>query len=248
MQSRPSQNRPSQNRPSQNRPSQISHSLGQLFVTISVFGALWVSTAESMAQVIQFPIVRQFGVSTTVMVPDSGRASLGGVRSAREGQVSRGNPLLPGRLGSNRAIGREHSTSDAWAVVRIIDMKEWDRMTLLAASPDEISRLSEKAADITKAVRQNQKSNAGASSLAELRSRRQAIEQNALAETRKKLEKAEDFEKRGRLATARIYYRLAYQDGDSATRTRALTALRRLSIGDSKRSPAKVSSAPAKNR
>ena len=121
-------------------------------------------------------------------------------------------------------------------------------MTLLAASPDEISRLSEKAADITKAVRQNQKSNAGASSLAELRSRRQAIEQNALAETRKKLEKAEDFEKRGRLATARIYYRLAYQDGDSATRTRALTALRRLSIGDSKRSPAKVSSAPAKNR
>ena len=195
-------------------------------------GVCIADSQQTTAQVVQLPVVRQFGVTTTVMVPDGGAAHMGGIRSAREGRVSRGNPLLPGRLGSNRAIGRDYSTADAWATVRIMDMKELDRMTLLAATPDEIEFLSEKAKEITKTVRKSNITGAGASSLAELRAARAAVESAAVAEIQKQLQKADEFEKRGRLGTAKIYYRIAYRDGDPATRKRALAALRRLSTGE----------------
>jgi hypothetical protein len=205
--------------------------------TVSLIATLFASESDAAAQVIQLPIVHQFGVTTTVMVPDGGAAHMGGVRRGREGLVSRGNPLLPGRLGSNRAIGRDFSTADNWAVVRIIDLKELDRMTLLAASPDEIALLSDRAAEITKTVRKSNVTGAGASSLAELRAGRKASELAALAEPRKQLAKAEAFEKLGRLSSAKIYYRLAYRDGDAATRRRSYSALRRLSVGENANTP-----------
>lgn len=187
-----------------------------------------ISATVAQAQVVQLPVVRQFGVTTTVMVPDGGAAHMGGVRRAAEGQVSRGNPLLPGRLGSNRAIGREFSTSDAYAVVRIIDFKELDRMTLSAASPDEIALLSDKAAGITDTIRKNRLNDAGASSLAELRSKRASVDAEKLAAIRQQLSKAQAFEQDGRLSSAKLYYRLAYRDGDAAIRTLAYAGLHRI--------------------
>ncbi|MFP6674725.1 MAG: hypothetical protein VB878_06580 [Pirellulaceae bacterium] len=197
-------------------------------ISMGVLISLWVAAECLTAQVIQLPVIHQFGVSTSVLVPDRGAIHLGGVRSAREGQVSRGS-LFPGRLGRNQASGREVSTSDAWAVVRIIDLKELDRMTLLAATPEEIKLLSPVAAKITSVVRHERTvSRTASTSLDQLRVERNAKTAASRNEAMRFMAKAKEMEKRGRTASAKIYYQMAYRRGDNEIRTSALAAVRRI--------------------
>ena len=189
-----------------------------------VFSLCWYSPEKLMAQVIQLPVFHQFGVSTSVLVPDRGAAHLGGIRTAREGQVTRGSPF-----GKNQGIGREVSTSDAWAVVRIIDLKELDRLTLLAATPTEIKRLSPVAAGITSVVlREKSVSRTARLSLDQLRFERKAAAVKTRGEAMELMAKGKEMEKRGRNASAKIYYQMAYRRGGTDLRAEALAAVRRL--------------------
>ena len=91
------------------------------------------------AQVIQLPTFRFFSVSTTVSVPDSGSAYLGGVRRARYGMTSRGVPGLnkvPGisRLFNNRGSGSSLTSSGASVSATIIDHTEMDALLLAEAA------------------------------------------------------------------------------------------------------------------
>jgi hypothetical protein len=81
------------------------------------------------ATTVQLPTFNFTTVNTTVTVPDGGTVLLGGIDRAREGQVSRGVPLLgkvPGvnRLFRNEGIGREFSSSSFSVTARIIILEE----------------------------------------------------------------------------------------------------------------------------
>lgn len=210
------------------RPSQVR--TGLAWVAALFFFVHATAPLRVNAQGVQLPVVRQFGVTTSVLVPDGGAMHMGGVRSAREGSVSRGTPFFPGPLGRNRAIGREVGTSDAWALVRIIDLKEWDRMTLAAAAPVDIARLSNTAAGMTATVRKNHVSDTASSSLAELRARHITKSDRAYSEARRKLGKAQAMEQGGKQSSAKMLYRVAYRDGDAKTRASARAAMVRLSL------------------
>ena len=73
---------------------------------------------------VQQPVVGRFGVSTTVSVPDRGRAHLGSVSRAGDSRKSFG----PLGLGSSRGLFREHSGTSVG--VTIHDFEETDRRLL----------------------------------------------------------------------------------------------------------------------
>ena len=78
-------------------------------------------------QVIQQPIVRQFGVTTSVSVPDRGRALLGGVNRGAIGRKTYG-PLRSGT-----SSGAEYSSASQSASVYIFDFDAMDQALLDAA-------------------------------------------------------------------------------------------------------------------
>lgn len=80
---------------------------------------------------VQLPTFEQFGVSTTVVVPDRGSLFLGGVNGSSRGG-SRFGPGLPG-LG-NRATGRAIDAGGMSISATIIDHSEIDRALLAEAA------------------------------------------------------------------------------------------------------------------
>lgn len=95
---------------------------------------LLLSTQVGTAQVtVQQPVIDRFSVATTVSVPDRGRAFLGGVNSAGESRSNFG----PLRSGSN--TGQFRSASSASVSVFIHDFEEMDRQLLGQAGRGAIS-------------------------------------------------------------------------------------------------------------
>lgn len=99
---------------------------------ISVSGT---TCSAQIVQQVQLPTFQFFTVSTTVSVPDSGGAFLGGVRRGQHGMTSRGAPGLgkvPGisRLFSNRGRGSSLASSGASVTATIIDHEEMDVLLL----------------------------------------------------------------------------------------------------------------------
>lgn len=83
-----------------------------------------VQTAEAQAVAVQQPVVRTFGVGTTVSVPDRGTIHLGGVNSAASGRVSSG--LF--RPGTNS--GLERTGTSLSTTVFIHDLQAMDEALL----------------------------------------------------------------------------------------------------------------------
>ena len=95
-------------------------------------------TAHAQPITVQLPTLRVFSVNTTVMVPDGGTMSLGGIGRSAMGSVSRGVPGLGsipglGRGFRNRAIGTDTGASNASVSANIISMKEMEKEVLDAA-------------------------------------------------------------------------------------------------------------------
>jgi hypothetical protein len=102
-----------------------------------VFGLIALATLPANAQpvgVVQLPTFQFFSIQTTVSVPDSGGASLGGVSRSSTFQSRRGLPLL-GRepLFGGRAMGRNSSVSGTSVHAKIHDMQEMDEALLRQA-------------------------------------------------------------------------------------------------------------------
>lgn len=91
----------------------------------TTFAVLLLAGTTEAQVVIQQPVVSQFGVSTSVSVPDRGTALLGGVSTYR---ASRGRYGFWPRVGSS--YGREIGHSNITATVQIHDLRAMDEYLL----------------------------------------------------------------------------------------------------------------------
>jgi hypothetical protein len=89
--------------------------------------AMLLSVGTAQAQVIQLPSFHQFSVDTTVVVPDSGAASVAGNRSGRAGR-SNFNGLPPAR-----AAGIDRGASGASVHAQVHDPAARERELALRA-------------------------------------------------------------------------------------------------------------------
>ena len=96
-----------------------------LSVSLTAFGLAMLPTA-TYAQAVQLPTFRQFSISGSVLVPDSGSAYLGGVNRAAYGSSQRG-PW-------NRSSGSSVGSSGVTVRATIIDNAELDRALLAEAA------------------------------------------------------------------------------------------------------------------
>lgn len=110
----------------------MRHAGAVLFVLAASFASPR-GTLLAQAVAIQQPVVRQFGVNTSVSVPDRGGAMLGGVDRAASARSSYG----PAWRGSS--LGVERSSSSMSAHVFIHDLRAMDEALLREAGYDDRS-------------------------------------------------------------------------------------------------------------
>ena len=106
----------------------------KLFCTILVILFAMVSGPSvchaQLPSVVQLPSFHTFSYGGSVLVPDGGTTSLGGVKRSATGY---------NRRGWNRGYGSVNSTSNLSVSARIIDLAEMDRQ-ILGGSPAEFVR------------------------------------------------------------------------------------------------------------
>ncbi|MDB4694874.1 hypothetical protein OAF47_00235 [bacterium] len=104
-----------------------------VFTLLGILMPLLSGLANGFAQlpsVVQLPSLHTFSYQGSVLVPDGGTTSLGGVMRSASGYNHRG---------WNRGYGSVNSTSNASVSVRIIDLAEMDRQ-ILGGSPRDFLR------------------------------------------------------------------------------------------------------------
>lgn len=174
--------------------------------------ALLVLPRPAAAQTVQLPTFQQFGVSTTVVVPDRGSAALGGVRRAATGSNQFGFPGTPG----NRAGGATASAGGMSVLVQIHDFEAMDRALLEQAAA---MRPGTAAADAS--ARNPTLEGENAPSLKEIRRRR--AEMAIIAHgTTELMARADAARAAGNLGSARVLYQMAARRASGPLRESAL--------------------------
>lgn len=199
-------------------------------------------TGQLAAQAVQLPTYGQFGVSTTVSVPDQGSILLGGIRQGAEGSVSRGLPGL-GPLFRNRASGRSIGNSQVVLSATIIDHQELDEAVLAAAR--QLPRREVSAAELARQQRADfmtaNITRGTVSSLATIRESRETettrttnpsieqVQQASQLAMERRAREARDYLQKGRqaeadrkLGVAKIYYQMAARRADEPLRQQLL--------------------------
>ncbi|GIW93554.1 MAG: hypothetical protein KatS3mg110_1595 [Pirellulaceae bacterium] len=167
---------------------------------------------NGLAQVVQLPVYHQFGVSTTVVVPDRGGVVLGGVDRYRAADSRFGPrlPLLPG----NRSTGYEVERSVAGVHATILDLQEMDRQLLGEAAQRgrwlEATARARQPHDTRLMAASDPAPVAPGRIVQEAERRRVAQQQEAEA----LLERGRHFARAGRLLTARHFLNLALKRAD----------------------------------
>ena len=173
---------------------------------------------------VQLPSFSFFSVNTTVSVPDSGGAYLGGINRARDGSRARGF--------GNRGLGGDRLASGASVHATIIDHDELDRAVRGEAAakrgpadPDvvkaeHLSRHVGRESSIAATRGRAAGGSAGASpshlpgSVAAIRAQNAAAAEARAGEAAKYFAQAQQAEADGKPAVARIYYQMtARRDG-----------------------------------
>ncbi len=190
---------------------------------------------EAQNVTVQLPTFEVTGVSTTVLVPDSGSLFLGGVNRSSLGSRSFG-PGVPGQ--GNRGFGRAIDAGGMSIGATIIDHSEIDRALLAeaarrrGASVDIRGRPVADAPRLSPAVTRRGaavRARDGRNSLAPVRyrpSRRSADAE--LAATY--LDRAQRAEAKGEPMQAKIFYRRVVKHGDTALRRQAEAKLAQLDL------------------
>jgi len=173
--------------------------LRRLSLTAVLFFAIAVPAAAQQVTV-QQPVIRTFGVGTTVSVPDRGSALLGGVSSSAAGRSTFG----PLRSGS--AMGLETQGSSVSVGVYIHDLRAMDEALLAAAAKSASDNPWER-----KLVERRSGSTTGTVVRQEPQPKSRAGEFEALAQRA---------EHRGKPAVALTYWRLAAKEGSTLARTK----------------------------
>lgn len=200
-------------------------------------------------QVVQLPTFSFFSVSTTVSVPDSGAAYLGGVRTSRRQSSTRGVPGLAqlpyaGRLFKNRGIAASTTSSGAHVTATIIDHGELDRLVLseaaaLRGAPLELTATGRKASFLSSHVGRHDHTALATSR--ETPTKKNAINPQlsiaaAQQETEKQvamyLDRAQRAERAGNVGSAKCSYRVVSRRGTPAQRQYALARLVAIEAAD----------------
>ncbi len=199
------------------------------------------AVSTSSAQVIQLPTFQFFTVSTTVSVPVSGGAYLGGVNRARYGTTSRGMPGISkipgaGRLFTNRGSGSSVTSSGAGVTATIIDHAEMDALLLSEAAARRASRTGLSETDRKALVLSSHIGGPAASSLrltpdapresvADIRRRNAAAARAHDAEMLEYWERGQQAESLGRWGAARVSYDVIVRRSSGELRHRAVARL-----------------------
>jgi hypothetical protein len=153
--------------------------------------------------VVQLPTFTSFTVLTTVMVPDSGGAYMGGVRRAASGRSQFGAPWLRG----NVATGSERQAAGMHMTATIHDFETLDKALLAGGA----RRFVPPQGEVGRKLAQARESSAGVgiASVDELKRQQAAAETAQNAEALALIEKARTAETEGKLGLARIHYQMA---------------------------------------
>jgi hypothetical protein len=204
--------------------------------------------AAGPATAVQLPTFSFFSVDTTVSVPDSGSALLGGIGTAQEGRNQFGSPLLPF---GNQSIGSSRSVSGAAVSVKIHDFDAMDA-ALLGESASAFAahhRPGEATSVRSLAALAGHWSPAGqeaapdpAGTAADLAARRVALRDTRAEEAEKFFARARAAEADGKTGIARIYYQMAARRASGSLKEQASARLQALGSTPAKlaenRSPA----------
>ncbi|MEO9595871.1 hypothetical protein [Rhodopirellula bahusiensis] len=114
-----------------NIPTNRLRNLLQAFTALLL---LIIGTETLPAQVVQLPSVRRFSSTSSMLIPDQGTGSIGGVSSYQSGRSSRGG-FSPGG-----AFGGVTRAGNASVSVTIIDHDEIDRRLLGEFDPRQFAR------------------------------------------------------------------------------------------------------------
>ena len=176
--------------------------------------------ATTYAQAVQLPTFRQFSVSTSVSVPDSGGGVIGGVGRASSGSSQRGLPVIgiPGvrRPAASRSIARSDIGGGVSVGVQIHDLDGMDRQLLAGTS--------RKAALPHRA--QTSVLNGPTGSLADIRRARAERQQASSSAVDDLLARGRRASLAGKSALAQTYFRMAAEQSSGAQRDEVLAALR----------------------
>lgn len=204
--------------------------------------------AVVFAQAVQLPTYSNFGVNTTVSVPDRGSAYLGGVTRARTGRNEFGTPLLPFK---NRSIGSEYSTSGMRVSAYIHDFEAMDEYLLSQAAgragssprptgqlakrgtrPEAASQLSSDPFQLRLQATRTSSAGVAVKSVAELRAANLRENQKLQEEALSWFQRGQGCEASGKTGAARVFYQMAARRATGEFRD--LIAARLQSIDDTK--------------
>ena len=168
---------------------------------------------------VQLPTFSFFTVQTTVSVPDSGGAFLGGMSRAYNSSTTRGLPfwaktpwLSP--LGDSRGIASGVAAGGVSVHATIIDREELDKAVLSAAAARHVPP-SETDLKAERLTRDTSGDDAGPTSVAAIRAQQNAEATQRAERAAALFAKAQDMEAANKPGQAKIYYRMAARHADA---------------------------------
>jgi hypothetical protein len=190
-------------------------------VTLAALAVFDIVAAHAQAVgVIQVPRFNFFSVQTTVSVPDSGGAYLGGIGRSSTHRSQRGLPLV-GRdpLFGGRAVGRTSSATGVSVHAQIHDHQEMDEALLRQAGGLHATGWGAASSQVRREP---------VKSVAQIRRDQAAAAEAAGDEAERYLERGREALAEGKTGVARVYLQMALRRAQGKTRSEALSALARL--------------------
>lgn len=200
-----------------------------------------VSPAEAQQRfgtTVQLPTISLSTVSTSVMVPDRGYTSVGGISRMSQGRTRLG-PALPPFY--SRGSGSSASATRYGITTTIMDLSELDAEVLAQAParrgdsvadasprPAAGDALSRQAEQTSADVARDTEVSSDRMSVAEIRRRRQRLAAATIEEGQRLLEQADTAAAEGNVTLARAQYRLAAAKLTGSQRQEAIAKLRAL--------------------
>ncbi len=184
------------------------------------------SPLAALAQAVQLPTFNSFSASTTVLVPDRGSVSLGGVSSASSGRTQRGVPGLAGlgRPFNNVGIGNSTTAANARISAHIHDFEALDQATLAAGAAQVAADGKPGSKPLASSVAADHPP-----SLDEIHARQQRLATARQAEAAESYQQGLDALAAGKTTFAKIHFTAAARDASGELRQQAQSQLRDIS-------------------
>ncbi len=195
---------------------------------IAVF-ALMAGWSSAAGQTIQLPTFNSFSVDTTVVVPDSGGAVIGGTRRASSG-ASRFNGIP-----RQQAIGLQRQASTLSVTAKVHDPQAADKALLAEARAGHANQAAPAGNEARAAELTLTSGDAGLKSVAQLRREHAAALAATDRETLELVAKARQAIADGKDSLARVYYRTAAREASGRLKQQIDRELARLAAQEAPR-------------